>query len=120
VDPGTQKQLDLWETLVGTERIIAANNGAPRLWSHGLRQITAQKAAQLVHAWHKTHDIQDRAEHAITQRNIARDAIESLRLVSKTFMVDAYRQVFLSFPFFSHFPFTRSDLSVAVTLCGIL
>ena len=93
VDPSTQKKLDLWETLVGTDRIVAAHNGAPRLWSHGLRRITAQKAAQLVGAWIKTHDMQDRMEQAVAQRNIAREAVESLQLVSKTFMVDAYREV---------------------------
>jgi hypothetical protein len=93
VDPSTQKKLDLWEKLVGTDRIVAAHNGAPRLWSHGLCQITEQKAAQLVGAWAKTHDMQDRTEQAIAQRDIARDAVESLRLVCKTFMVDAYREV---------------------------
>jgi hypothetical protein len=89
----TQKNLELWETNVGTERIVAAYNGAPRLWSHGLRQISEQKATQLVHAWGKTLDITDRAEQIIAQRNIARDAVEELQLVSKTFMVDAYREV---------------------------
>lgn len=37
--------------------------------------------------------VRDGEEQRAAQRAIARDAVASLRMVSKTFMVDAYREV---------------------------
>lgn len=94
VHESTQGRLALWETDVGTYRVVAAHNGAPRLWSHGLRKITKEKAEEITHAWQKTLEITDKAEQTVVQRGVACDAVDSLQLVSKTFMVDAYREVF--------------------------
>lgn len=91
----TQGNLALWETHVGTDRVVAAHNGAPRLWSHGMRKITPEKAEEITRAWVKTLEITDKAEQVVVQRGVAQDAVESLRLISKTFMVDAYREVIL-------------------------
>lgn len=91
VHESTQENMAQWQTHVGTER-LATYNGAPRLWSHGMKKITKEKAEELTRAWVKTLEITDKAEQSVFQRGVARDAVDSLRMVSKTFMVDAYRE----------------------------
>lgn len=91
VHESTAENLAQWEKHIGTEVTIAKYNGAPRIWSHGLREINRNHAETLARRWTQTLDLSG-PEQIVAQREIAKEAVEGLRMVSKTFMVDAYRE----------------------------
>jgi magnesium-transporting ATPase (P-type) len=95
-ETGIQAEESVGDKLLLWEKHIQSNpdfqfNGAPRGWSHGLKEISQEMALAVIQQWRKTWSIEEEVQRKKIQEEIIINAIKGVRLVSKTLMIDAYR-----------------------------
>lgn len=84
-----REKLSLWDEAA---KKFPSFQGAPRIWSHGLKKLTKQKAEQLKRDWQNSWNINDLNQRAQEQDRILIDALSGVEITSKTYMIDAYRK----------------------------
>jgi magnesium-transporting ATPase (P-type) len=82
-------KLDAWDNVATS---FPKFRGAPRTWSHGLKELSEQEANELIKEWRSTIRIGDKESRRSTQEKIVLKALQGISLISKTHMVDQYRE----------------------------
>ncbi len=86
----TLVKLTLWDTQTPVNTLEI--RGAPRLWSHGVKEITKEEAETIISKWNDCESIHDDVSRKEAQLKVLREAVARVPLISRTFMVDSYRK----------------------------
>jgi magnesium-transporting ATPase (P-type) len=89
VDNTTTSKLLSWDSCPQVIHLHQHSNGAPRIWSHGIKPI--EDTTQIAKLWVEYSREADSTIRVQKQVKLVESCVHDCKLISRTFMIDAYR-----------------------------